>query len=74
MFSHATIHVCLAYATQDQRMLLEWVQNSIAAFGGDPERVTIFGESSGGSSVAFHITSPKSNQLFQQAILESPGQ
>ena len=50
-----------------------WVQRNIAAFGGDPDRVTIFGESSGGACVGFHLTSPKSRGLFRRAILESPG-
>ena len=60
---------------QDQRAVLEWVQANIVTFGGDPSRVTIFGESSGGSSVAFHLTSKKSHGagLFKQAIMQSPG-
>lgn len=61
------------YGVQDQRAVLQWVKRSISAFGGDPARVTIFGESSGGSSVGFHLSSAKSAGLFQRAILESPG-
>ena len=61
------------YGVQDQRAVLQWVKRSISAFGGDPTRVTIFGESSGGSSVGFHLSSAKSAGLFQRAILESPG-
>ncbi len=61
------------YGMQDLRAVLQWVQRSISAFSGDPKKVTIFGESSGGSSVAFHVTSKKSRGLFSGAILESPG-
>ena len=52
---------------QDQRAVLQWVRTSIRAFGGDPDRVTVFGESSGGSSVAFHLFSKKSAGLVPQA-------
>eukprot|EP00755_Sulcionema_specki_P014903 Sspe_Gene.57943::Locus_31787_Transcript_1_1_Confidence_1.000_Length_864::g.57943::m.57943/K03929/pnbA; para-nitrobenzyl esterase len=61
------------YGMLDQREALRWVQQAIHAFGGDPDRVTIFGESSGGTSVAYHLTNPKSHGLFHRAILESPG-
>eukprot|EP00040_Diaphanoeca_grandis_P018599 m.97852 g.97852 ORF g.97852 m.97852 type:complete len:660 (+) comp27016_c0_seq1:1025-3004(+) len=61
------------YGMQDQRMALQWVQASIASFGGDPKRVTIFGESSGGSSVMYHLVNDRSKPLFHRAILESPG-
>ncbi|KAH8043801.1 carboxylic ester hydrolase [Aureococcus anophagefferens] len=52
---------------------LEWVQRTIGAFGGDPTRVTIFGESSGGTCVGYHVTAERSKGLFARAILESPG-
>ena len=61
------------YGLQDQRAVLQWVQKNGASFGGDTTKVTIFGESSGGSSVGFHVTNPKSNTLFARAIMESPG-
>jgi carboxylesterase type B len=55
----------------DQILALEWVQRNIALFGGDPKRVTIFGQSAGATSVAFHMSSPASAGLFSAAIAES---
>ena len=55
----------------DQQLALKWVKDNIAAFGGDPGNVTIFGESAGGLSVAAHLASPFSKGLFQRAIIES---
>ena len=50
---------------------LKWVQNNIAAFGGDPKNVTIFGESGGGAKVAMMMASPMAKGLFHKAICES---
>ncbi|OGU34059.1 MAG: carboxylesterase [Gemmatimonadetes bacterium RIFCSPLOWO2_12_FULL_68_9] len=61
------------YAYMDQVAVLEWVRQNIAAFGGDPTNVTIFGESAGGVSVHTHLTSPLSGGLFQKAIIQSGG-
>lgn len=61
------------YAYMDQIAALQWVQNNIAAFGGNPNNVTIFGESAGGVSVHSLITIPSAKGLFQKAISESGG-
>ena len=61
------------YAYMDQIAALKWVQRNIAAFGGDRNNVTIFGESAGGVSVHTLLTWPLSRGLFQKAIIESGG-
>ncbi|WP_411197005.1 carboxylesterase family protein, partial [Rhizobium sp.] len=60
------------YGYMDQLAALKWVQQNIEAFGGDPKKVTIFGESAGGGSVMAHMVSPLSRGLFRGAILQSP--
>ncbi len=55
----------------DQVMALRWVHENIAAFGGDPEKVTIFGESAGGCSVSLHMLIPESRSYIRRVIAQS---
>jgi para-nitrobenzyl esterase len=61
------------YGMLDQIAALEWVRDNIEVFGGDPDNVTIFGESAGGSSVCNLMASPLAGGLFDRAIVESGG-
>jgi para-nitrobenzyl esterase len=62
------------YGLEDQRTALRWVKKNIAAFGGDPNNVTIAGESAGGAGVCMHILAPEETTgLFHKAIVQSAG-
>jgi para-nitrobenzyl esterase len=62
------------YGTMDQIEALKWVRENIRSFGGDPDNVTIFGQSAGGRSVTWLMTSPAAKGLFHKAIAESAQQ
>jgi len=78
-FSHPDLaeesphHAAGNYALLDQIAALKWAQENISSFGGDPNNVTIFGESSGSTAVCAHMASPLGRGLFQHAIGESLG-
>ena len=55
----------------DQLFALQWVKENIKSFGGDPNKITIFGNSAGGISVGFHLISDLSKGLFKRAIVQS---
>ncbi|XP_026739428.1 acetylcholinesterase-like [Trichoplusia ni] len=55
---------------KDQQLALKWVKNNIEAFGGNPDKITIFGESAGGASVDYHLTYSQ-GKLFHQVIMQS---
>jgi para-nitrobenzyl esterase len=59
------------WGIDDQYAGLQWVQRNIEAFGGDPTKVTLFGESAGGYSTCVHYASPRTEGLFRAAISES---
>lgn len=59
------------YGLKDQNMALKWVRQNIGCFGGDPNRVTIFGQSSGAVSVGYHIISNQSKGKFNYCIIST---
>jgi para-nitrobenzyl esterase len=74
-FAHPALdaedHVVANYGLLDQQQSLRWVRDNIAAFGGNPDNVTVFGESAGAIGIYAHIVSPMAAGLFQKAIIES---
>jgi len=61
------------YGILDQLEVLDWVQNNIEGFGGNPERVTIFGQSAGGTDVCILMSSPLAEGKIDGVIGQSPG-
>src|SRR5262249_291715 len=66
-------HVSGNYGLLDQQAALRWVKANISAFGGDPELITIFGQSAGGTDVGYAMASPPAKGVFRRAIIESGG-
>jgi para-nitrobenzyl esterase len=75
LFAHPALdaenHLLANYALMDQQLALKWLKRNIPGFGGDPDNITIFGESAGGISIYAHLVSKLAQGLFQKAIIES---
>ena len=59
------------YGQQDQRAAMVWARENVARFGGDPRKVTLWGQSAGASSICYHLLMPRSAGLFHRAIVDS---
>ena len=59
------------FGMKDQVLALSWIKENIESFGGDPNRITLFGESAGAASIGYHMLSSGSENLFHRAILQS---
>ncbi|AKT42129.1 carboxylesterase/lipase family protein [Chondromyces crocatus] len=70
-FGHPGLEGAGTFGLQDQQAALRWVQQNIAAFGGDPRNVTLFGESYGGLAVVAQLASPTAETLFHRAAIQS---
>ncbi|MER7468523.1 carboxylesterase family protein [Streptomyces sp. NPDC097981] len=70
-FGHAGLGAALPFGLADQQAALRWVRANAGRFGGDPGKVTLFGESAGALSICAHLTSPTAAGLFQRAVLQS---
>ncbi|ADD43042.1 carboxylesterase/lipase family protein [Stackebrandtia nassauensis] len=70
-FDHPELDDGGAYGLADQQAALRWVRDNAAAFGGDADNVTLFGESAGAMSVCAQLTAPDSAKLFHKAIMQS---
>eukprot|EP00607_Mallomonas_marina_P009782 CAMPEP_0182419058 /NCGR_PEP_ID=MMETSP1167-20130531/3448_1 /TAXON_ID=2988 /ORGANISM="Mallomonas Sp, Strain CCMP3275" /LENGTH=137 /DNA_ID=CAMNT_0024593649 /DNA_START=63 /DNA_END=473 /DNA_ORIENTATION=- len=60
------------YGLLDQRLAITWIKQNIHKFGGNPDQITLIGQSAGAVSILYHLTSPLSSGLFQQAVVMSP--
>lgn len=66
-------HTSGNYGLLDQRAALMWVRNNIAQFGGDPENITVFGQSTGAGCVQSLVVSPQTKELISKAVIQSAG-